>query len=151
LLQLASFSVAKSVVHCFGGTYWKNATLNAYCVSEEGIERILSKRRDVKLFLTRIKPDTTIGEGRELLKDFAVRNDDISPIRGGSANGILYEGEETCVIVTNKGKEKIKDGHANLGVSPGRTLPAPFFSTTDLEDQQSALYHDILYPPEHFS
>jgi len=151
LVQLKKPNMAKSIVHRFAGTYWKNATLNACCVPDEEIEELLAKRRDadakdMMLFVTGIKANTSANQVREIFKDFPLR--DINIPSGGKGfcfifmrpkdadsalarfgKGVLHEGKLVRVRVSDKNK---KNGQ-RTGTRTGNRQPTPLFATTDLK------------------
>ena len=155
LLQLAKPDMARSIVHRFAGTYWKNATLNACCVPDEEMEELLAEHRntadgkDVMLFVTGIKYNASTSHVRDIFKDFAVRDITMPPggkafcfifLRQEDANsvlaqfgrGILHEGRMIRVSISDKGKKK-NGGRTTLGGSPAATTPTPTYATTDLK------------------
>ncbi|KAF2824684.1 hypothetical protein CC86DRAFT_446844 [Ophiobolus disseminans] len=146
-------NMAKSIVLCFAGTYWKNATLSACCVPHEEIEELLVARqdgegKDVMLFVTGIKSNTPAHKVREIFKDFPLRDVNMPPggktfcfifVRQEDANsisaqlgkGIMYEGRTIRVSTSDKGKKN--GGRAGTCTLLAKPSPLPLFKTTDLK------------------
>jgi len=103
LLQLAQSWMAVEIVRQYAGTYWKNATLNARCVPDEEMEKLLvsePRATDVSLFVKGLKVGTSSKEVREIFKDFPIRDVNILPggktfcfvtVQQAHANSILAQ------------------------------------------------------------
>ncbi|KAI4611642.1 uncharacterized protein J4E87_010492 [Alternaria ethzedia] len=142
LLQLAQPWMAVAIVQQYAGTYWKNATLNARCVPDEEMEKLLVNEpsaTDVSLFVKGIKVGTSSKEVREIFKDFPIRDVNILP--GGKTfcfvtiqqahadsilaqfkNGVKWQGRTIKVDLSDKDKRKRK---AEFGSSSAPPIPAP--------------------------
>ncbi|KAJ4361856.1 hypothetical protein N0V83_010797 [Neocucurbitaria cava] len=154
LVQLETPDMAITVVFELGCRYWKNATLNARCVPDEEMERLLPHRsadgeKDVMLFVSGIKPGTSKSEVEDIFKDFSINDVNIPPGTGKTfcfvflhpadagkvlamyENGVRHQGK--MVWVSRSDKNKKKSGDAGLSeASP--VLPVPVSSaTTDLK------------------
>jgi RNA recognition motif-containing protein len=153
--------MAKSIVHRFAGTYWKNATLNARCVPDQEIEKFLeeSRRRRLDregavgehemLFVSGIHPNTSWTEVRDIFKDFALRKinvpdggkpfcfifarpEDTNAILMRFGQGVQYGNRLIRVSLSKKSKKK-EGGPPNTGGGATYPPPAQMLPTTDLK------------------
>ncbi|KAI4605606.1 hypothetical protein J4E83_010498 [Alternaria metachromatica] len=154
LLQLAQPWMAVEIVRQYAGTYWKNATLNARCVPDEEMDKLLVNEpsaTDVSLFVKGIKVGTSSKEVREIFKDFPIRDVNILP--GGKTfcfvtvqqahadsilaqfkNGVKWQGRTIKVDLSDKDKRKKKAAFGSAGATPFTTpAPLPPTDTTDLK------------------
>ena len=151
LLQLAQPWMAVAIVQQYAGTYWKNATLNARCVSDEEMDKLLVKEpsaTDVSLFVRGVKVGTSSTEVREIFKDFSITDVNILPgktfcfvvVQQAHANAILaqfkngfkWQGRTIKVDLSDKDKRKKK---AEFGSASAAPIAAPaFLPPTDITD-----------------
>ncbi|KAI4911161.1 hypothetical protein J4E85_011299 [Alternaria conjuncta] len=151
LLQLAQPWMAVAIVQQYAGTYWKNATLNARCVPDEEMEKLLVNEPsagDVSLFVRGVKVGTSSKEVREIFKDFPVTDVNVLPgktfcfvtVQQAHANSILtrfkdgvkWQGRTIKVDLSDKDKRKKK---AEFGSTIATPTPAPaFLPSTDITD-----------------
>ena len=166
LLQLAEPWMAVSIVQQYAGTYWKNATLNARCVPDEEMEKLLVNEpsaTDVWLFVKGLKVGTSSTEVREVFKDFPVTDVNIlssktfcfvtvqqahaDSILARFKNGVKWQGRTIKVDLSDKDKRKKK---AEFGMAGATTFAAPTFAApaplppTDVTDLKlSNLPYDV--------
>jgi len=154
--------MAVAIVQQYAGTYWKNATLNARCVPDEEMEKLLVNEpsaTDVSLFVKGFKIGTSSKEVREMFKDFPIRDVNILP--GGKTfcfvtveqahansilarfkNGVKWQGRTIKVDLSDKDKRKKKAEFGLVGAPPA---PAPAaLPPTDITDLKlSNLPYDV--------
>ncbi|KAI4906686.1 hypothetical protein J4E90_010374 [Alternaria incomplexa] len=161
LLQLAQPWMAVEIVRQYAGTYWKNATLNARCVPDEEMDKLLVKEpsaTDVSLFVRGLKVGTSSTEVREIFKDFAIRDVNILPgktfcfvvvqqahadsILAQFKDGVKWQGRTIKVDLSDKDKRKRKAEFGMVGALPA---PAPTaLPPTDITDLKlSNLPYDV--------
>ncbi|KAI4678819.1 hypothetical protein J4E81_010547 [Alternaria sp. BMP 2799] len=153
LLQLAQPWMAVAIVQQYAGTYWKNATLNARCVPDEEMEKLLVNEpsaTDVSLFVKGIKVGTSSKEVREIFKDFPITDVNVLPgktfcfvivqqahadsILARFKNGVKWQGRTIKVDLSDKDKRKKKAAFGSAGATPFTTpAPLPPTDTTDLK------------------
>ncbi|KAI4612599.1 hypothetical protein J4E80_007333 [Alternaria sp. BMP 0032] len=154
LLQLAQPWMAVAIVQQYAGTYWKNATLNARCVPDEEMDKLLVNEpsaTDVSLFVKGIKVGTSSKEVREIFKDFPIRDVNILP--GGKTfcfvtvqqahadsilarfkNGVKWQGRTIKVDLSDKDKRKMKAAFGSASAPPiAAPAPLPPTDITDLK------------------
>jgi len=162
LLQLAQPWMAVEIVRQYAGTYWKNATLNARCVPDEEMDKLLVNEpsaTDVSLFVRGIGVGTSSKEVREIFKDFPIRDVNILP--GGKTfcfvtvqqahadsilaqfkDGVKWQGRTIKVDLSEKDKRKKKAEFGSTSATPiAARAPLPPTDTTDLK--LSNLPYDI--------
>ncbi|KAI4675976.1 uncharacterized protein J4E84_009775 [Alternaria hordeiaustralica] len=156
LLQLAQPWMAVEIVRQYAGTYWKNATLNARCVPDEEMDKLLVKEpsaTDVSLFVRGVKVGISSKEVREIFKGFPITDVNIlpgktfcfvvvqqahaNPILAQFKNGVKWQGCTIKVDLSDKDKRKKK---AEFGMGSATTFAAPTFAApaplppTDITD-----------------
>ena len=151
LLQLAQPWMAVAIVQQYAGTYWKNATLNARCVPDKEMDKLLVKEpsaTDVSLFVRGVKVGISSREVREIFKDFPITDVNILPgktfcfvvVQQAHAdsmlahfkNGIKWQGCTIKVDLSDKDKRKKK---AEFGFTSAPSIPAPApLPPTDVTD-----------------
>lgn len=151
LLQLAQPWMAVAIVQQYAGTYWKNATLNARCVPDEEMDKMLANEpsaTDVSLFVRGLKVGTSSTEVREIFKDFPITDVNVLPgktfcfvvVQQAQANSILaqfkdgvkWRGSTIKVDLSDKDKRKQKAAFGSTGATP---IPTPAaLPPTDITD-----------------
>ncbi|KAI4665183.1 uncharacterized protein J4E88_010631 [Alternaria novae-zelandiae] len=153
LLQLAQPWMAVEIVRQYAGTYWKNATLNARCVPDEEMEKLLVKEpsaTDVSLFVRGVKVGISSTEVREIFKDFPITDVNILPgktfcfvvvqqaqansILAQFKNGVKWQGRTIKVDLSDKDKRKKKAEFGSTSAPPiAAPAPLPPTGITDLK------------------
>ncbi|KAI4913405.1 uncharacterized protein J4E92_009754 [Alternaria infectoria] len=154
LLQLAQPWMAVEIVRQYAGTYWKNATLNARCVPDKEMDKLLVKEpsaTDVSLFVRGVKVGISSTEVREIFKDFPITDVNILPgktfcfvvVQQAQANSILaqfkdgvkWQGRTIKVDLSEKDKRKQKAAFGGSASATPTPAPAalPPTDTTDLK------------------
>ena len=162
LLQLAQPWMAVAIVQQYAGTYWKNATLNARCVPDGEMEKLLVNEpsaTDVSLFVRGLKVGTSSKEVRDIFEDFSIRDVNILP--GGKTfcfvtvqqvhadsiltrfkNGVKWQGRTIKVDLSDKDKRKQKAEFGFTGATP-IAAPAPLPPTDVTDLKLSNLPYDV--------
>ncbi|KAI4642611.1 uncharacterized protein J4E79_011493 [Alternaria viburni] len=153
LIQLAEPRMAINLVQQYAGTYWKNATLNARCVPDEEMNKLLVNEpsaTDASLFVRGLKVGTSSKEVREIFKDFPITDVNVLPgktfcfvivqqadansILARFKNGVKWQGRTIKVDLSDKDKRKRKAEFGSTSATPvAAPAPLPPTDITDLK------------------